>query len=136
MEETTQYHQWSKEELIQIIMDRDQTIADLKKEIEGLQHPVCKDSTNSSIPTSKEQVPRTRSQREKSGKKPGGQLGHEGHHRERHPHPDKIVQVQASHCAGCGASLCEVEGTANRPRGGYSPDCASDDRVSADHQGM
>jgi ribosomal protein L34E len=118
MEERTWYQQSSKDDLIEIIMDRDQTIADrdqtiadLKKEIEGLKHPVRKDSTNSSIPTSKESIPRTRSQRKKSGKKPGGQFGHEGHYRERHPHPDRIVLVQASHCGRCGASLCGVEGT-------------------------
>jgi len=111
MEERTQYQQCSKDDLIEIIMDRDQMIADLKKEIEELKHPVRKNSTNSSIPTSKEMIPRTRSQREKSGKKPGGQLGHVGHHRERHAHPDKIVQIEASYCADCGASLCEVEGT-------------------------
>src|SRR6266853_1975060 len=98
MEERTWYQQSSKDDLIEIIMDRDQTIADrdqtiadLKKEIEGLKHPVRKDSTNSSIPTSKESIPRTRSQRKKSGKKPGGQQGHQGHYRERNPHPDKIV---------------------------------------------
>src|SRR5947199_4669296 len=111
MEERMQYQESSKEDLIQIIMDRDQTIADLKKEIEGLKHPVRKDSTNSSIPTSKEQIPRTRSQRKKSGKKAGGQPGHEGHQRERHPHPDKTIMVQASHCSHCGNSLALVAGT-------------------------
>ena len=104
MEDIAQYEQYTKEELIQVIMD-------LKKEIEGLKHPVHKDSTNSSLPSSKDLIQRTRSQREKSGKKPGGQQGHVGHHRERHAHPDAIVMVQASHCAGCGASLEGVEGT-------------------------
>src|SRR5437588_982576 len=108
MEERVHYQESSKEDLIQIIMDQNRTIADLKKEIEGLKHPVRKDSTNSSIPTSKEPIPRTRSQRKKSGKKPGGQQGHQGHYRERNPHPDKIVMVQASHCGRCGASLCGV----------------------------
>jgi transposase len=104
MEEATQYEQLTKEELIQIIMD-------LKKEIEALKPPVPKDSTNSSIPSSKELIPRTRTQREKSGKKPGGQKGHEGHHRERNAHPDAIVKVQASHCKSCGSSLEGIEGT-------------------------
>lgn len=103
MEEATQYEQFTKEELIQIIMD-------LKKEIEALKPPVPKDSTNSSIPSSKDLIPRTRSQREKSGKKAGGQPEHVGYHRERNPHPDNIVKVQASHCADCGASLEEIEG--------------------------
>jgi transposase len=104
MEEVAQYEQYTKEELIQIIVD-------LKKEIEALKSPIPKDSTNSSIPSSKDLIPRTRSQREKSGKKSGGQQGHVGYHRERHPRPDNIVMLQASHCADCGASLSEREGT-------------------------
>lgn len=104
MEEPSQYEQFTKEELIQIIMD-------LKKEIEALKPPVPKNSTNSSIPSSKELIPRTRTQREKSGKKSGGQRGHVGHHRERNPHPDAIVKVQTSHCKSCGASLEGIEGT-------------------------
>jgi len=111
MEEAAEYTQSTKEELIQIIVDLNQTIGDLKKEIEALKHPVPKDSTNSSIPPSKDLIPRTRSQREKSGKKWGGQQGHTGHHRERNPHPDAIVMVQESHCTSCGASLEETEGT-------------------------
>src|SRR5207253_10544458 len=104
MEDIAQYEQYTKEELIQVIRD-------LKKEIEGLKHPVHKDSTETSLPSSKALIQRTRSQREQSGKKAGGQQGHLGHHRERHPHPDSIVMVQASHCAHCGASLEGREGT-------------------------
>src|SRR6266571_9560717 len=118
MEKTSQYEECTKEELIQIIVAQDQTIqelsqaiVELKKEMEALKRPVPKDSTNSSIPSSKDLIPRTRSQREKSGKKAGGQQGHAGHHRERHPHPDAIVMVQASHCADCGASLSGREGS-------------------------
>jgi transposase len=111
MEDGIRYEKLTKEDLIPIIRDRDQTIEALKKELEAFKRPVRKDSTNSSIPTSKEQIPRTRSQRKKSGKKPGGQLGHEGHYRERNPHPDRIVLVQASHCLRCGACLSQREGT-------------------------
>jgi transposase len=125
MEEVAQYAQYTKEELIQMLLDRDRTIEGLTKELEALKPAVptepkavkpqvAKDSTNSSIPSSKELIPRTRSQREKSGKKPGGQQGHRGYHRERNPHPDAIVKVQPSHCAGCGASLSEVEGIIGR----------------------
>ena len=128
MEEVSRYEQATKEELVQVILDQQQilmhqqqtilelsqTIVDLKKEIEALKHPVRKDSTNSSIPSSKEQIPRTRSQRKKSDKKAGSQPGHEGHQRECHPHPDKIVLVQASHCANCGTSLADVKGTIGR----------------------
>jgi hypothetical protein len=83
MEEVARYDQYTKEELIQIIVD-------LKKEIEALKPPLPKDSSNSSIPSSKDLIPRTRSQREKSGKKSGAQQGHRGHHRERNPHPDSL----------------------------------------------
>jgi transposase len=110
MEEAVEYNQCTKEELIQIIVDLKQIIGDLKKEIEALKPPVPKDSTNSSIPSSRDLIPRTRSQREKSGKKAGGQQGHPGHHRERNPHPDAIVLVQESHCRWCGASLEGIEG--------------------------
>src|SRR5947209_10299049 len=110
MEETAQYVQYTQEELIQIIIDQSQTIADLKKEREALKPPVPKDSTNSSIPSSKDRIRHTRSQREKSGKKAGGQQGHAGHHRERNPHPDAIVMVQESHCRNCAASLEGREG--------------------------
>jgi transposase len=111
MEEQVQYAECTKDELIQILLDRDRTIEELKKELEGLKHAVRKDSKNSSIPTSKEMIPRTRSQREKSGKKSGGQVGHRGEHREYNPHPDSIVMVEASHCTSCGASLEGIEGT-------------------------
>ncbi len=92
MEEAAQYNQYTKEELIQIIVDQNQTIrdlkqmvGDLKKEVEALKPRVPKDSTNRSIPSSKELIPRTRSQREKSGKKPGGKPGHVGYHPGHHP---------------------------------------------------
>ena len=131
MEEAAQYEHCTKEELIQIIVD-------LKKESEALKQPVGKDSTNSSIPSSKELIPRTRSQRKKSGKKAGGQQGHVGHYRERNPHPDKIVKVEATHCEDCGAWLCEVEGTIGQivEASRYTCHQALDYRVSASHQGV
>jgi hypothetical protein len=67
-----QYAECTKEELIRIILDQNRTIEELKKEIEGLKHPVRKDSTNSSIPTSKEPIPRTRRRAQKRvERKPG-----------------------------------------------------------------
>src|SRR2546421_1686204 len=114
MQERMPYETLTKEELIRIILDQQAQITALCKEVEELRNPVVKTSENSSIPTSKEIIPRTRSQREKSGKNPGGQPGHNGHHRERNPHPDKTVRVEASHCENCGASLEEVEGTIGR----------------------
>jgi transposase len=117
MEEVAKYEEYTKEELIQIILqlqqlvrEQGQTIEALKKAQEPSKPEVSKDSTNSSIPTSKELIPRTRSQREKSGKKSGGQVGHKGYHRERNPNPDRVVQIEAKECKKCGASLEGIEG--------------------------
>ncbi len=118
MEEASPYEHSSREELIKIIVGQSQVIAELKKEVEDLKSAkgteVAKTSTNSSIPPSKELVPRTRSLRKKSGKKSGGQAGHVGHHRAWNPNPDKRVVIQDEHCAVCGASLGEIEGTVGK----------------------
>jgi transposase len=111
MEEAGKYEQYTKEELIQIILKLEQRIEELEKRGEPSKPEMPKDSTNSSIPTSKELIPRTRSQREKSEKKSGGQTGHKGYHRERNPNPDRIVRIEAKECKKCGASLEGVEGT-------------------------
>jgi hypothetical protein len=78
MEETAQYVQYTKEELIQLIMDQNHIIADLKKEVEALKHPVSKDSTNSSIPTSKDLIRRTRASTGKEWQETRGPKGTSG----------------------------------------------------------
>jgi transposase len=115
MEEAARYEHCSREELIEIILGQNQVIEDLKKELEDRKSAVVpKDSTNSSMPPSKDLIRRTRSLRKKSGKKSGGQPGHAGHHRQWNPNPDKRVVIQDEHCAACGASLSQIEGTVGR----------------------
>jgi transposase len=118
MEEAARYEQCSREDLIEIIVGQNQVIADLKKELEDLKSLVVpKDSTNSSIPPSKDplaKTPKTRSLRKKSGKKSGGQPGHAGHHRQWNPNPDKRVKIADEHCGACGASLSEIEGSVGK----------------------
>ena len=72
-------------ELISIILELQQDVKllkdenrQLKEEIQLLKHK--KDSHNSSIPPSKDEnrPKRTKSLRESTGKKPGGQPGHKG----------------------------------------------------------
>jgi transposase len=115
MEEGLSYEQSTKEELIKIIRDQAHELAELKKELEEFksakESEVVKNSTNSSIPPSKELVPRTRSLRSKSGKKSGGQPGHKGHHRAWNPKPDRVMPIEDECCAACGASLQEIAGT-------------------------
>jgi hypothetical protein len=68
MEEIARYEQYTKEELIQIIVD-------LKKEIEALKPPLPKDSSNSSIPSSKEFIPRTSASTGKEWQEARGSTG-------------------------------------------------------------
>src|SRR5437016_12461757 len=78
MEEAAQYEEYTKEELIQIIVDLKQTIAELKKEREALKPPVPKDSTNSSIPSSKDLLRRTRVSTGKEWQESRGPTGTSG----------------------------------------------------------
>jgi transposase len=62
-----------------------------------------KDSTNSSNPSSTDRaVKKNQSQRQKSGKKPGGQPGHTGTTRTRNPEPDQIEEHRPASCFVCG----------------------------------
>lgn len=69
-----------------------------------------KDSNNSSIPPSQDpfRIKRTESLREKSGKKPGGQQGHEGKTLEMVENPDSIVKHTPKNCTCCGKDLSEI----------------------------
>jgi len=77
-------------------------------DLEGRQ---AKDSHNSSKPPSSEGLAhKTRSQRQASGKKSGGQPGHEGHHLKLVERPDEVRRHRPKHCAQCQQSLEGVEG--------------------------
>ncbi|MBM6993367.1 MAG: IS66 family transposase, partial [Prevotella sp.] len=73
-----------------------------------------KNSNNSSTPPSKESmkdeiVRRTKTLRKPSGKKPGGQNGHEGHKLSCSPTPDEIIDDTPGCCTRCGESLEDSE---------------------------
>jgi len=75
----------------------------------------AKDSTNSSIPSSKDQKkpdkePRQRSLRVRTGKASGGQRGHAGATRRQTRAPDHIVLCAPSFCAQCALPLSDVAG--------------------------
>lgn len=74
-----------------------------------------KNSGNSSVPPSKDKMDdeikrRTTSLREKSGKKPGGQPGHEGNTRIKLNAPDAIETHQPNFCKECGRDLYDIDG--------------------------
>lgn len=74
---------------------------------------------------------KTRSLRHKSGKKPGGQAGHQGHTLELAANPDEIVVLRPQRCAACRTSLEGVAacGMERRQRVDASADPGVCDRI-------
>ena len=93
------------------LVRKDEEIEKLKARIAELEKggkPIPKTSANSSIPPSKNPigVPHTQSQRKPSGKKTGGQKGHEGVTRLQSEHVTGIERwYPAAVCPGCGKPL-------------------------------
>lgn len=88
------------------IEDQEKKIADLERQLAGRK----KDSTNSSKPPSSDgpaAARREKPARCRGRRKPGGQKGHPGRHRELEPleRVDHIVPVLPSDCRHCGQSL-------------------------------
>ena len=103
-----------------VIAEKDAVIDSDKKRIEELERELARykqyygkappqaTSLNSSLPPSKNplSVPRTRSLRKSSGKKPGGQVGHKGHTIEFSGRPDSREACPIPHvCPICGEPL-------------------------------
>jgi len=88
------------------ISDAEKQIADLERQLAGRK----KDSTNSSKPPSSDGPAAARRQKParcRGRRKPGGQKGHPGRHRELEPpeRVDQVVPVLPSDCRHCGQSL-------------------------------
>jgi transposase len=75
------------------------------KELEGQKN---KDSHNSHIPPSKDLV-KIKNLREKTGKKPGGQMGHKGKTLSFVSKVDKIVRHKVVVCKNCGIDLSDTK---------------------------
>ena len=90
--------------------------ASLKERLSKYEDPTPpKNSGNSSVPPSKERMGdeikrRTSSLREKSGRKPGGQPGHEGSTRLKLDAPDEEETHQPNFCRECGRDLSGIRG--------------------------
>lgn len=99
---------WAKE-LIQQLIARNQE----------LEAQIAKNSSNSGKPPSSDGFKKplkTTSQRGKSGRKPGGQNGHQGKTLEQVDKPDHTVTHSPTACEGCGYSLQDVEGASVEKR--------------------
>lgn len=90
---------------------RDKIITELKDRITELERRLGLNSNNSSKPPSSyglEKPSRTQSLREKSGKKPGGQFGHNGVTLKQIADPDAIERHKVSSCPHCNTDLTRV----------------------------
>ncbi len=87
-------------------------IAALEAQVQHLLGRVAKDSHNSSKPPSRDRLTRRhRSQRGRSGRKPGGQPGHPGRTLAQVAVPDAQVQHRPPACRAC---QCPLEGVAGQ----------------------
>src|SRR4030042_6212472 len=93
-----------------LMLSRENTL--MKARIEVLESELAryktkKDSSNSSLPPSKDEnrPPRTSSLREKGGRKAGGQPGHDGKTLKMTDTPEKLVEHRACFCPQCGKDV-------------------------------
>lgn len=85
-----------------------QRITELEARLKALEDRLAQDSQNSSNPPSSDSFGRrTKSQRTKSGKAPGGQKGHKGKTLKMVSDPDEVVLHLVEACSECGAGLSE-----------------------------
>jgi septal ring factor EnvC (AmiA/AmiB activator) len=91
------------QEHAQELAGRIEVLQERLKTLEGQQ---AKDSHNSSLPPSSDRFARpAKSLRQKSGKKPGGQPGHQGHHLTQADLPDTVVIYPVELCERCQQDL-------------------------------
>ena len=92
---------------------RDKRIKELEAKLARYETPE-KNSGNSSTPPSKENIKaeavrRTKTLRKPTGRKPGGQKGHEGSTLKMTQTPDETEDVSPNYCTKCGSSLEDCE---------------------------
>ena len=88
-----------------------QQVALLAERVKELEAQGAQNSRNSSKPPSSDglQKPNPKSQRKRSGRKPGGQRGHVGHKLEQVAEPAQITVHAVEECDQCGERLKELE---------------------------
>lgn len=95
-----EYEKLSKKELVEIIIMLTAKVAELEARL-------SQNSQNSSKPPSSDGLgkPSVKTLRRPTGRKPGGQGGHEGHGLKIEREPDETVVVEPIRCEECGSDL-------------------------------
>jgi transposase len=106
-----------REAVVEVLLAMDRRIQLLEARVEQLERRLGRSSRNSSLPPSQDPpgvAPRRRG-KDRSGRPPGGQSGHEGHGRELLPAwaVDELVDHWPTRC-GCGHAFAEAERVACR----------------------
>jgi len=99
--------------------EKDAFIMALLERIEELERRLGLNSSNSGKPPSSDGVKkpsRINNQREKTGRKSGGQAGHEGTTLRQVPTPDRVVDHCPPVCTGCGGALSVEQATGHQKR--------------------
>jgi transposase len=103
-------YQQDEEAVVMLVSGLAEIIAVLVAKVQALEDQLAKNSSNSGKPPSSDGLkkPRRRNLRQASGKKRGGQPGHEGHTLKAVSEPDQVRVHQISQCDQCQACLTEV----------------------------
>jgi len=116
--DSSQLVELDKEVLVSIIQLLRQQVAELEETaakqaavIQSLRDQLARHSRNSNKPPSSDGLkkPRTRSLRQKTGRRSGGQKGHEGYTLRMAEQPDHVQIHEVSICPQCAADLRSVE---------------------------
>lgn len=83
----------------------------LNERVSDLEARLNKNSGNSSKPPSSDELKKPRNMREKSGKRTGGQPGHEGRTLNKVENPDEVIEYKVPGDYDCGCDLNNVNHT-------------------------
>jgi transposase len=108
--DSQQLGELDKEALIAIILTLQQQVREQAAIIQALRDQVAKNSRNSGKPPSSDGLkkPRTRSLRRKTGRRSGGQKGHQGHTLRQVEQPDHVQVHEVPTCPHCATDLQAV----------------------------
>jgi len=108
----------SYEQLAALVVEQAAAIQRLEAEVVELKRRLAQNSRNSSRPPSSDGLakPAPKSLRRPSGRKPGGQPGHDGGHLAQVAMPDEVVDHAPEACGGCHGDLRDGVDVRHRAR--------------------